>query len=209
MHDAAFGAATDAIAKYVSPVNPAARWTGADGGAAYFAYSTNYPVDLDNAVIVDVEPTAPIRPAEARAARDMIDRVEARFGIKPGKLVGDTGYGSAEMPGWLVEDRKIAPHIPVRDKSKRTGGTFSREDFAYLVRAIWRSQFVSFLGNIAGAAAFALAIAFLFLLSAVASAFATSTAMPSELTNGTCDRLSTNVRSPAAIRSSSRPIIAC
>ena len=127
----AFGAATDAIPKYVSPVDPAARWTGADGGAAYFAYSTNYLVDLDNAVIVDVEPTAPIRPAEARAARDMIGRVEARFGIKPGKLVGDTGYGSAEMPGWLVEDRKIAPHIPVWDKSKRTDGTFSREDFAY------------------------------------------------------------------------------
>ena len=61
----------------------------------------------------------------------MIDRVEARFGIKPGKLVGDTGYGSAEMLGWLVEDRKIAPHIPVWDKSKRTDGTFSREDFAY------------------------------------------------------------------------------
>ena len=27
--------------------------------------------------------------------------------------------------------RKIAPHIPVWDKSKRTDGTFSREDFAY------------------------------------------------------------------------------
>ena len=130
LDDAAFGAATDAIPKYVSPVDPAARWTGADSGTAYFAYSTNYLVDLDNAVIVDVQPAAPIRPAEARAARDMIDRVEARFGIKPGRLVGDTGCGSAEMPGWLVENRKIAPHIPVRDKSKRTDGTFSREDFA-------------------------------------------------------------------------------
>ncbi|WP_164658322.1 transposase [Tropicibacter sp. Alg240-R139] len=127
----AFGAATKVIPKYISPVDPAARWTGADGGAAYFAYSTNYLVDLDNAVIVDVEPTAPIRPAEARAARDMIDRVQDRFGIKPDKLVGDTGYGSAEMLGWLVEDRQIEPHIPVWDKSKRTDGTFSREDFAY------------------------------------------------------------------------------
>lgn len=131
LDDAAFGASTDAIPKFISPVDPAARWTGADGGAAYFAYSTNYLVDLDNAVIVDVEPTAPIRPAEARAARDMIDRVQERFGIKPDKLVGDTGYGSAEMLGWLVEDRKIAPHIPVWDKSKRTDGTFSRDDFVY------------------------------------------------------------------------------
>jgi len=30
LDDAAFGAATDAIPKYVSPVDPAARWTGAD-----------------------------------------------------------------------------------------------------------------------------------------------------------------------------------
>ena len=131
LDDVAFGAATKVVPKYISPAVPAARWTGADGGAAYFAYSTNYMVDLDNAVIVDVEPTAPIRPAEARAARDMIDRVHERFGMKPDKLVGDTGYGSAEMLGWLVEDRQIEPHIPVWDKSKRTDGTFSREDFTY------------------------------------------------------------------------------
>ena len=131
LNDAAFGASTKAIPKYISPVDPAARWTGADGGAAYFAYSTNYLVDLDNAVILDVEPTAPIRPAEARAARHMIDRVHDRFGIKPNKLVGDTGYGSAEMLGWLVDDRQIAPHIPVWDKSKRTDGTFPRDDFTY------------------------------------------------------------------------------
>lgn len=131
LNDAAFGASTKVIPKYISPVDPAARWTGADGGAAYFAYSTNYLVDLDNAVIVDVEPTAPIRPAETLAARRMIDRVHDRFGIKPHKLVGDTGYGSAEMLGWLVEDRRIAPHIPVWDKSKRTDGTFSRDDFDY------------------------------------------------------------------------------
>ena len=43
----------------------------------------------------------------------------------------DTGYGSADMLGWLVEERGIAPHIPVWDKSKRTDGTLSREDFVY------------------------------------------------------------------------------
>ncbi len=101
LDDAAFGASTDAVPKFISPVDPAARWTGADGGAAYFAYSTNYLVDLDNAVIVDVEPTAPIRPAEARAARDMIDRVQERFGIKPDKLVGDTATDRRRcLGGW-------------------------------------------------------------------------------------------------------------
>jgi hypothetical protein len=131
LDDAAFGASTKVVPKYISPVDPAARWTGADGGAAFFAYSTNYMVDLDNAVIVDVEPSVPIRTAEAFAARRMIDRITDRFALTPDKLVGDTGYGSAEMLGWLVEERGIAPHIPVWDKSKRTDGTFSREDFTY------------------------------------------------------------------------------
>ncbi len=131
LDDAAFGGSTKVVPKYISPVDPAARWTGADGGAAFFAYSTNYMVDLDNAVIVDVEPSVPIRTAEAFAARRMIDRITDRFGMTPDKLVGDTGYGSAEMLGWLVEERGIAPHIPVWDKSKRTDGTFSREDFVY------------------------------------------------------------------------------
>lgn len=131
LDDAAFGAATKVVPKYISPVDPGARWTGADGGAAYFAYSANYMVDLDNAVVVDVEPTVPIRPAETLAARRMIDRIHDRFGLFPTKLVGDTGYGSAEMLGWLVEERGIEPHIPVWDKSKRDDGTFSREDFTY------------------------------------------------------------------------------
>ena len=131
LDDAAFGGSTKVVPKYISPVDPAARWTGADGGAAFFAYSTNYMVDLDNAVIVDVEPSVPIRTAEAFAARRMIDRITDPFDMTPDKLVGDTGYGSAEMLGWLVEERGIAPHIPVWDKSKRTDGTFSREDFVY------------------------------------------------------------------------------
>ena len=47
------------------------------------------------------------------------------------RLIADTGYGSAAMLGWLVQEKGIEPHIPVFDKSKRTDGTFSRSDFAY------------------------------------------------------------------------------
>jgi hypothetical protein len=36
-----------------------------------------------------------------------------------------------KMLGWLVHERGIEPHVPVFDKSKRTDGTFSREDFTY------------------------------------------------------------------------------
>ena len=40
------------------------------------------------------------------------------------------GYGAAPMLIWLVEEKGIAPHIPVF-KSKRDDGTFSRTDFQY------------------------------------------------------------------------------
>jgi transposase len=57
LDDAAFGAATPVVPKFISPADPAARWTGANGGLAFFAYCTNYQIDLDHAIIVDVEAT--------------------------------------------------------------------------------------------------------------------------------------------------------
>jgi hypothetical protein len=131
LDDAAFGAATPVRPKALSPSDPAARFTAANGDRPFYAYSTNYLVDLDHAVIVDVEATAPIRQAEAGAAMDMIERTRERFGLYPEKLVADTAYGSAEVLGWLVESEGIEPHIPVIDKSKRQDGTFSREDFTF------------------------------------------------------------------------------
>jgi hypothetical protein len=50
LDDAAFGAATDVVPKFLSPADPAARWTGAHGGQAFFAYSTNYLIDADNTI---------------------------------------------------------------------------------------------------------------------------------------------------------------
>jgi transposase len=131
LDDAAFGAATPVKPKVLSRSDPAARFTAANGDRPFYAYSTNYLVDLEHAVIVDVEATAPIRQAEAGAAMDMIERTRERFGLHPARLVADTAYGSAETLGWLVESEGIEPHIPVIDKSNRKDGTFSREDFAY------------------------------------------------------------------------------
>ena len=80
---------------------------------------------------MDVEATAPIRQAEVGAARTMIDRTAERLDVTPDRLAADTAYGSAEMLAWLVDERGIEPHIPVFDKSQRTDGTFSRDDFSY------------------------------------------------------------------------------
>ena len=126
LDDEAFGAATDVVPKFVSPADPAARWTGAHGGQAFFAYSTNYMIDVDNAIIVDVEATTAIRQAEVLAAKRMIERSLDRFDLYPARLLGDSAYGSAEMLGWLVYEHGIEPHVTVFDKSIRQAATFSR-----------------------------------------------------------------------------------
>ena len=131
LDDTAWGAASDVVPKFVSPSDPAAQWTGAHKGPAFFAYSDNYLIDVKFGVIVDVEASRAIRQAEVGAARTMIERTEARFGLKPERLAADTAYGAAPMLNWLVEEKGITPHIPVNDKSKREDGTFSRSDFRY------------------------------------------------------------------------------
>src|SRR5215213_5537589 len=131
LDDAAWGAASEANPKFVSRSDPAAQWTGALKGHAFFAYADNYLIDLKAAVIVDVEATRAIRQAEVGAARTMIERSQDRFGLCPERLAADSAYGSAEMLGWLVKERAIEPHIPVFDKSARDDGTFSRGDFTY------------------------------------------------------------------------------
>jgi transposase len=131
LDDAAFGAATEVAPKFISPTDPAARWTGAHGGPAFFAYSTNYLIDVENAIIVDVEATTAIRQAEVLAAKRMIERSMERFDLYPTRLMGDSAYGSADMLGWLVDEHGIEPHVTVFDKSARKDDTFSRDDFTY------------------------------------------------------------------------------
>ena len=131
LEDAAFGGATPVEPKFVSPTDPAARWTAASGGPAFYAYADNYLIDLKHAVIMDVEATTAVRQAEVAAAKTMITRTADRFDARPARLAADTGYGSAEMLAWLVDERGIEPHIPVFDKSGRKDGTFSRDDFSY------------------------------------------------------------------------------
>src|SRR6266481_3913088 len=131
LDDTAWGAASDVVPKFVSPSDPAAQWTGAHKGPAFFAYSDNYLIDVKFGVIVDVEASRAIRQAEVGAAKTMIGRTEERFGLKPERLAADTAYGSAATLHWIVNEKKITPHIPVIDKSKREDGSLSRGDFTF------------------------------------------------------------------------------
>lgn len=118
-------------AKRISTTDPAAQWTAAPGGPAFYAYSTNYLIDTDAGIIVDVEATTAHRSREVESTKAMIDRVERRFALKPERLIGDTAYGTAEMLAWMVDEKDIEPHVPVWDRGERDDGTFSRSDFTF------------------------------------------------------------------------------
>jgi transposase len=118
------------LPKMISPVDPCSAWTAKANKRVQFGYGLNYLIDLENAVIVDVEATPARTYDEVAATKVMIKRTEDRLGLKPHRLAADTAYGTAKFLDWLL-GAGIAPHIPVWDKSRRDDGTLSRSDFAF------------------------------------------------------------------------------
>lgn len=124
-------AASPTPPKKISLTDPVARWTAAPGGPVFFAYSTNYLIDLQAGIIVDVEATPTNRSQEVESTRTVIDRVEHQRDLKHRRLVGDTAYGTAALPRWMVEQKHIEPHVSVWDKTERKDNTFSRSEFIW------------------------------------------------------------------------------
>jgi len=123
--------ADSSVPKNISLTDPAARWTAAPGGPPTYAYSTNYLIDLQAGIIVDVEATPVHRTQEVESTKTMIERVQGRFGLRPQRLVGDTAYGVAPMLNWMVEEKRIAPHVPVFDHTGRKDDTLSAAAFEW------------------------------------------------------------------------------
>ena len=116
--------------KVVSLSDPCSAWTAKANKRVQFGYGLNYLIDNEHAIIVDVEATPARTFDEVSATGTMLVRTENRFRIKPSRLAADTAYGTGRFLDWLVE-RRIEPHIPVWDKSKRDDGTLSRDEFTY------------------------------------------------------------------------------
>src|SRR3979411_2364260 len=121
--------------KVISPSDPSSAWTAKANKRVQFGYGLNYLIDVENAVIIDVEATPARTYDEVAATKTMIDRAEPCVDPKPKRLIADTAYGTGRFLGWLVKEKRITPHIPVWDKSERDDGTFSRSDFKWEGRA--------------------------------------------------------------------------
>jgi transposase len=118
------------LPKAISPVDPCSAWTAKANKRVQFGYGLNYLIDIESAIIVDVEATPARTYDEVVATKMMIKRTDERMGLKPKRLAADTAYGTATFLSWLI-GTGITPHIPVWDKGQREDGTFSRGDFAF------------------------------------------------------------------------------
>jgi transposase len=116
--------------KVVSLSDPCSAWTAKANKRVQFGYGLNYLIDIQHAVIVDVEATPARTYDEVVAAKRMIDRTEERMGLKPKHLAADTAYGTGKFLAWII-GKQITPHITVKDQSERNDGTLSRSDFKF------------------------------------------------------------------------------
>jgi len=81
------------LRRELSPTDPAAAWTTRGRHKVMFGYSLNYLIDMEQAIIVDVEATPTRISKEVDASETMVERTEERFGLKPKHL----GVGSSGM----------------------------------------------------------------------------------------------------------------
>ena len=115
--------------KHVSPVDPQAGWS-TKPGRGRFGYATNYYIDTETSLILDVEASPARFGAEVSTTSVMVRRTHERLGVKPERLAADAAYGSAPLLNWLLGEG-LEPHIPVIDRRDQTQGKLSRKAFAY------------------------------------------------------------------------------
>ena len=101
------------LPKMISPTDPCSAWTAKANKRVQFGYGLNYMIDVEHAVIVDVEATPARTYDEVAATRTMLDRSATTFGLKPERLTADTAYGTGRcLPGsWTKALYRIFPHL--------------------------------------------------------------------------------------------------
>ena len=101
--------------KVISPSDPSSAWTAKANKRVQFGYGLNYLIDVEHAIIVDVEATPARTYDEVASIRTMIERTERRLDLKPDWLTADTAYGTGKLLAWNLH---LATHSP-RDCTKQ------------------------------------------------------------------------------------------
>jgi hypothetical protein len=82
----------------ISPLDPSSAWTAKANKRAQFAYGLNYRIDINNAIIVDVEATPVRTNDEVTANKTTLDRTDIRCGLKPKATGPRRGLRDGQVP---------------------------------------------------------------------------------------------------------------
>lgn len=115
--------------KYISETDPEAAWSLKDGPGR-FSYETNYLIDTDHGIIMDVEATPARLSQEIIATKTMLERSAKRHDFQPDRIAADGSYGTGPFLAWLLK-RDVTPHIPVLDRKHQTRGKYDISHFQY------------------------------------------------------------------------------
>jgi hypothetical protein len=96
------------LPKVISPVDPCSAWAAKANKRVQFGYGLNYLIDIEYAVIVDVEATL----TRTDDDQDHDRAYRSDHGPEADRLAADAAYGTGKFLGWLV-GTGITPQIPV------------------------------------------------------------------------------------------------
>jgi hypothetical protein len=100
------------------------RFSAFGTSCACLRYSTNYLIDLDYAVIVEVEASSAIRQAEVTAAKAMITRVHDRFDLHPVRLKVRAAASNPSIPEIDLDSWRPENEIQDRPEVEQAAGRF-------------------------------------------------------------------------------------
>ncbi len=122
--------------KVISPSDPCSAWTAKANKRVQFGYGLNYLIDIENAVIVDVEPTPARTYDEVEATKTMLERTERRLRLKPKRLAADTALWDWPFSGLASRTQDRAAHSGSRCCRTRRRDLFAQR--LSLGSATWR-----------------------------------------------------------------------
>jgi transposase len=100
--------------KVISPSDPSSAWTAKANNRVQFGYRLNYLIDVEHAIIVDVEATPARTYDEVASTKTMIERTEQRLDLKPDWLTADTAYGTGKLLAWRRSARTSSGRLSPR-----------------------------------------------------------------------------------------------
>jgi hypothetical protein len=96
--------------KVISSSDPSSAWTAKANKRVQFGYGLNYLIDVEHAIIVDVEATPARTYDEVASTKTMIERTEQRLDLKPDWLTAHNRLRNRQTACMAVEQKHHAAY---------------------------------------------------------------------------------------------------